>query len=126
MQRHIETNRGATGSTASRDRRRLAALEAAFAHGCLLRDAESMLNGLLILPGSTRSRTVVIPTRRGVCFDTMTDGQPSAERVLKRHQRVTDRPAAGQRLSKVIVDALTVAVHHLRRHPRILRSYRVR
>lgn len=97
--------------------RQLSTLRAAFAQGAVLRDAETLLGGLLLLPGPEGRRTLITLTTDGIHLDTVRGEVPDARRVLTKYQqrRRAAQARAPGRLPKAIADTFCTAVRELRR-----------
>ncbi len=97
--------------------REVALLQAAFEHAVMLRRAESLMHGLLVLPGLDGRRKTAILTARGACYDVLEDRAPDAERILARHRSAVKRRERGEdrRLPKTVLDAFCIVVRELQR-----------
>ncbi len=100
--------------------RRAAVLRAAFGHAAVLREAEELLHGLLILPGPSANRKTGSLTLRGIHFDVLRNKPVDAKWILDRHRTLSGRhhAASAGRLPKTVVDCLCIAARELRRDSR--------
>ncbi len=110
----VEAERAAgADDCAARCRRIAETLRQAFDQGAMLRQAEQLRGGLVLLPGAEQARPVVL-LNGDVRFDIL-DGTASAERVLRNLRRRPD-PTDGP-LSKAMVDACWLIVQRRAREP---------
>jgi exonuclease SbcD len=97
--------------------RQLSTLRSAFGYGAVLRRAEALLDGLLLLPGPQNSRTLVTLTTDGISLDTLRAEVADAQRVLAKYRqrgRVARTGVPG-RLPKATADTFCTAIRELRR-----------
>lgn len=97
-------------------RRQADALRAAFVHGTLLRDAESLRGrALLIDAGASEKRVIQFTSTRCVFFRLASDAnRRAAQLVACRARAQREARQAGKRLHQCVLDAFITAVHGLR------------
>jgi len=79
--------------------------------------AESLMGGMLVLPGQDETRRLVLITDRGLRFDVLRPDPADAARVLARHRRLTPHiGTAPGPLRRSMADALWLIARHLRRN----------
>jgi len=113
---------GQVDDTAESLARRARTLRLAFEQGAILREAETLLGALLILPGGHGRRKAALLTRDGVRLDTLENDETDARRLLTRWRKLSANavhPGHPRRLPAAIADALCIAARELRRpgHP---------
>lgn len=98
-------------------------LAKAFERAVLLRDAERMLGGIIVLPGSTDPRRVAVITHRGLHLDVVEPTDRGAKDLLARHRKriAEEHNGASRPLPKIIADCLCVAARETARHARTCR-----
>ena len=102
--------------------RMLCTLCEARARAVLLRQARSVLNALLLLPGSGGACHALTVTQRGVHVTRLERNVRDARRVLAWHRsRVGGRVVIGAALPKAAADSLCTVAQQLRRRPDICR-----
>ncbi len=92
----------------------------------LLRHAEGILNGLIIMPGGAGGRTVAVITDAGLHLARIEPDNGIAEAFLKRYREwiATTHCGQDQRLPKSVSDCLCVASRHMLQHSNKYRSMR--
>jgi len=91
-------------------------LRAAFEHAATLREAEQLVGGLLLMPGSDGYGKSVSLTPNGAHFDVLHNDPADAQRLLASHRRLTRRlnPSPIRRLPTAVMDSLCVTARKLR------------
>ncbi len=92
-------------------------LRNAFSRAVLLRAAEKMLAGLLLLPGPSGAQTIAMVTREGLYLDAIDRGARTSHPFLERYRfRAREAiKARGRRLPRSIADCLCIAVRQVSR-----------
>jgi exonuclease SbcD len=92
-------------------------LRGAFAQAVMLRRAESLLGGLLLLPGPKEIQTVVLFTRSGADLDALDNDVSTARSILAKYRAnaAAARPDVAGRLPKYLADCLCIAARELHR-----------
>ncbi|MGD2109606.1 MAG: metallophosphoesterase [Phycisphaerae bacterium] len=91
-------------------------LRSAFQHTQTLRDAEEMVDGVLLMPGPDERRTTAVLTGSGVRFGVLAPDPADVDRFLARHRRLT-RSTRGERADRLpitMLDTLCLVVRTLR------------
>ncbi len=100
-------------------------LRATFDYCAILREAEALMDGLLVLPGPGPARTVVLPTPAGLRFDITRNDPDDVARIRRRAGDAAARgDARDQRLLKATLDGLCIAVRTLRQNTDTYRAMR--
>lgn len=98
-------------------------LRIAFDQAAILRKAETLTSGLLVLPGPEGTVKTASLTARGIRFDALRSDPTDAKRVLTQHERITGdrRTGAVGRLSRTTADSFCVAARQLGSIPGLYR-----
>ena len=93
-------------------------LKKASERAVLLRNAEDILGGLIIMPGSDDGRTVAVISETGLHLRRIKPDDGSAEAFLKRYREwiATTNCGRNQRLPHLVSDCLCVASRQMRQH----------
>ncbi len=119
----LPTRAGCTDNGVQRLRRRAMTMRMAFTQAETLREAERLVDGLLLLPGPPGCRTTATLTHKGVRFDVLRNDPGDATQILTRHRRWMRRTGSSRirRLPTVLMDGLCIAVRQLRHAPELCR-----
>jgi hypothetical protein len=98
-------------------------LRIAFEQAAILRKAETLMYGLLVLPGPVGTVKTASLTARGIRFDALRNDPVDAKRALTQHERITGdwRAGAVGRLPTTAADSFCVAARQLGSMPGLYR-----
>ncbi|MBP7937777.1 MAG: hypothetical protein KA354_24320 [Phycisphaerae bacterium] len=94
-------------------------LKKASERAVVLRSAEDILGGLMVMPGNDDGRIMAVITEAGLRLQRIEPDQRNAGAFLEGYRKlVGGQPDGSPRcLPKAIADCLCVAAHQMRRHP---------